>query len=65
MTNFMMTMMVMQISRAKRMINLLERLITQDYMYTDEKLKELKAQVRVLKEEIAEKEANNSKGFGK
>ena len=34
-------------------------------MYTDEKLKELKAQVRVLKEEIAEKEANNSKGFGK
>jgi len=65
MTNFMMTMMVMQISRAKRMINLLERLIKQDYMYTDEKLKELKAQVRVLKEEIAEKEANNSKGFGK
>ena len=63
--NFMMTMMVMQISRAKRMINLLERLIKQDYMYTDEKLKELKAQVRVLKEEIAEKEANNSKGFGK
>ena len=65
MTHFMMTMMVMQISRAKRMINLLERLIKQDYMYTDEKLKELKAQVRVLKEEIAEKEANNSKGFGK
>ena len=65
MTNFMMTMMVMQISRAKRMINLLERLIKKDYMYTDEKLKELKAQVRVLKEEIAEKEANNSKGFGK
>ena len=65
MTNFMMTMMVMQISRAKRMINLLERLIKQDYMYTDEKSKELKAQVRVLKEEIAEKEANNSKGFGK
>ena len=65
MTNFMMTMMVMQISRAKRMINLLERLIKQDYMYTDEKLKELKAPVRVLKEEIAEKEATNSKGFGK
>ncbi len=65
MTNFMMTMMVMQISRAKRMINLLERLIKQDYIYTEEKLKELKAQVRVLKEEIAQREAKSSKGFGK
>ena len=34
-------------------------------MYTDEKLKELKAQVRVLKEEIAQREAKSSKGFGK
>tara|TARA_B100001996_G_C18112772_1_gene381970 strand:- start:49 stop:216 length:168 start_codon:yes stop_codon:yes gene_type:complete len=55
----------MQISRAKRMINLLERLIKQDYIYTEEKLKELKAQVRVLKEEIAQREAKSSKGFGK
>ncbi len=65
MTNFMMTMMAMQTSRAKRMVNLLERLIKQEYLYTDEKLKEIKAQVRVLKEEIAEREAKNSKGFGK
>ncbi len=65
MMNFMMTMMVMPISRAKRMINLLERLIKQDYIYTEEKLRELKAQVRVLKEEVAEREAKSSKGFGK
>ena len=65
MMNFMMMTMGIPTSRAKRMVNLLERLIKQEYMYTDEKLKELKAQIRVLKEEIAVKESKESKGFGK
>tara|TARA_R100000008_G_C3430743_1_gene89510 strand:+ start:228 stop:362 length:135 start_codon:yes stop_codon:yes gene_type:complete len=44
---------------------MLERLLKQDYLYTDTQLKEMKAQLRVIKEELATAEAKNSKGFGK
>jgi len=63
--NFMMTMTVMQTSRSKRLIKMLERLIKKDYLYTDAQLKEMKAQLRVIKEELAQNEAKKSKGFGK
>ena len=52
-------------SRAREHIKLLERLVKQDHLYTDEKIKEMKAQLRTLKEELAELEAKTSKGFGK
>ena len=65
MTNFMMTMMVMQTSRARRLVRMLERLLKQDHLYTDEQIKTMKKQLRVVKEELAENEAKNSKGFGK
>ena len=65
MMNFMMTTTVMQTSRAKRLIKMLERLIKNDFLYTDTQLKEMKAQLRVLKEELAVAEAKTSKGFGK
>jgi hypothetical protein len=51
--------------RAKKLVKLLERLIGQDYLYSDEQLKQMKAQLRVVKEELAELEAKTSKGFGK
>jgi len=51
--------------RAKKLVKLLERLTRQDYLYTDDQLKEMKAQLRVVKEELAEIEAKTSKGFGK
>ena len=55
----------MQTSRAKRLIKMLERLIKKDFLYTDTQLKEMKAQLRVVKQELAEAEAKQSKGFGK
>ena len=57
--------MVMPTDRAKKLVKLLERLIKQEHLYSSEELKEMKAQLRVVKEEIAELEKNTSKGFGK
>ena len=58
-------MMDMQINRAKKLVKLLERLVKQEHLYTDEKIIEMKAQLRVVKEELAELEKKTSKGFGK
>ena len=50
-------------SRQKSLIKLLKRLIKQDYLYTDEKLREMKQTLRLAEEEKAEIEAKSSKGF--
>jgi hypothetical protein len=52
-------------ARAKKLIKMLERLIKQDQLYSNEQLKQMKSQLRVVKEELAELEAKTSKGFGK
>jgi hypothetical protein len=52
-------------TRARELIKLLERLVKQEHLYTDEKIREMKVQLRTLKEELAELEAKTSKGFGK
>ena len=57
-------MMVTQ-TRAKRLIKLLERLLKQDHLYSNEKLNDIKNQLKVLKEEVILSEKNSSKGFGK
>ena len=64
MMNFMMMMMVMQ-TRAKKLIKMMKRLIKNEFLYTDEQLKDMKAQLRVLEEELALQESKISKGFGK
>jgi len=51
--------------RAKQLVRMLEKLTKQDHLYSGEKLKEMKAQLRVVKEELAQIEAQHSKGFGK
>jgi len=51
--------------KAKKLIKLMDRLIKQDHLYSPKKLKEMKSQVKILKEEIAKLEAQTSKGFGK
>ena len=51
-------------SRSKKLIKLLERLIKQDHLYTDEKIREMKVQLRELKEQLADIEKKTSKGFG-
>jgi len=65
MMNFSMMTMGTQTSRARKMLNLLKRLVKQDYLYTDEKLREIKSQIRVLEKEISEIEKKTFKGFGK
>jgi len=63
MMNFMTMMTVMQTSRAQRLVKMLERLLKQEHLYTDEQLKTIKSQLRVVKEELAQ--SKTSKGFGK
>jgi Holliday junction resolvasome RuvABC ATP-dependent DNA helicase subunit len=65
MTKSLRTMMGMQTNRAKELVKLLDKLVKQDHLFSDEKLKEMKAQLRVVKEELAQMEAKYSKGFGK
>ena len=64
MNSAMMTM-VMQTSRAKRLVKMLERLLSKGHLYTDEEIKLMKGQLRILKEELSNIENKLSKGFGK
>jgi molybdenum-dependent DNA-binding transcriptional regulator ModE len=50
--------------RAKELVKLLEKLTKQDHLYSDERIKEMKAQLRVIKEQLAKIEVQTSKGFG-
>ena len=52
-------------SRAKHLIKLLERLIKQDHLYSDEQLKEMKSNLRIAKQELAKFNMETAKGFGK
>ena len=60
-----MTMMDTPTNRARKLVKLLERLVKQEHLYTTEKIIEMKAQLRLVKKELAELEAKTSKGFGK
>jgi len=51
--------------RARKYMKLLRRLIKQEHLYSTEKIVEMKQQLRVLEEELAELEKKVSKGFGK
>ena len=57
--------MVTPTDRAKRMLNLLKRLVKEEYLYTDDKLEEVKSQIKILEEEIAMRQTKEFKGFGK
>ncbi len=52
-------------NRARKLVKLLERLTKQEHLYSSEQLKEMKSQLRVVKQELAEIESKTSKGFGK
>jgi len=56
---------MMMTSKAKQLVKLLGKLTKQDHLYSAEQLREMKAQLRVVKEELAQIEAKYSKGFGK
>ena len=61
--NFMMMTMATQISRAKRLVKLLERLLRQRELFDDDKLKLIKEQLKIAKNELAIIEEKTSKGF--
>ena len=64
MMNSMMMTMATPTSRSRRLVKMLERLLKQDHLYSDEELKLMKNQLRVIKEELDSVDAKNSKGFG-
>ena len=51
-------------SRSKKLVKMLENLIKLDHLYSDDQLRKMKTQLRVVKEELAKIESINSKGFG-
>ena len=51
--------------RARKYMKLLRRLVKQEHLYSEEKLIEMKKQLRALEEELAMLESKVSKGFGK
>ena len=57
-------MMATQTSRAKRLVKLLERLLKNRELYDEEKLKLIKEQLKITKNELAKIEEQTSKGFG-
>ena len=50
-------------TRQKTLIKMLKKLIKQDYLYTDEKLREMKQTLKLAEEEFAEIESKESKAF--
>ena len=55
--------MATQISRAKRLVKMLERLVKQPYLYDDEQNKLIRQQLEVAKNELAKIQEQSSKGF--
>jgi len=64
-TRYSTMMMATPIDRARKYMKLLRRLVKQEHLYSEEKLIEMKKQLRVLEKELAELEKKVSKGFGK
>ena len=55
--------MATQISRVKRLVKMLERLVKQPYLYDEEQNKLIREQLEVARNELARIQAQTSKGF--
>ena len=51
-------------TRVKKIIKLLEKLIAQEHLYSEEQLKDMKKQLRVAKEEMNILNTKLKRGFG-
>ena len=60
----MMTMDTQTNTRTKRLVKLLETLIAQEYLYSEEQVIEMKRQLRVVKEEMNNLNTKLKRGFG-
>ena len=50
-------------SRARRLVKILKRLIAQEHLYSDEQLKDMKKQLRLVQEEMDNLDSKLKKGF--
>ena len=50
-------------SRLRRLVKMLKRLIAQEHLYSDEQLKDMKKQLRVVQEEMDNLDSKLKKGF--
>ncbi len=50
-------------SRARRLVKMLKRLIAQEHLYSDEQLKDMKKQLRLVQEEMDNLDSKLKKGF--
>ena len=64
MMNFTMMTMATQISRAKRIVRMLDRVLKKDHLYNEEELKLIREQLKVARNELARIQEQTSKGFG-
>ena len=55
--------MATQISKAKRLVKMLERLVKQPYLYDEEQNKLIREQLEVAKNKLARIQEQTSKGF--
>ena len=55
--------MATQISRVKRLVKMLERLVKQPYLYDEEQNKLIREQLEVARNELARIQEQTSKGF--
>ena len=55
--------MATQISREKRLVKMLERLVKQPYLYDEDQNKLIREQLEVAKNELAKIQEQSSKGF--
>ena len=60
----MMTMDMRTNTRTKKLVKLLERLIAQEYLYSEEQVIKMKRQLRVVKEEMNNLNTKLKRGFG-
>ena len=51
-------------SRDRRLFKMLKRLIAQEHLYSDEQLKDMKKQLRLVQEEMDNLDSKLKKGFG-
>ena len=51
-------------TRAKKLIKVLEKIIAQEHLYSEEQLKDMKKQLRVAKEEMNILNTKLKRGFG-
>ena len=50
-------------NRGKKLVKMLERLIKQDHLYSQDEIRELKRQLRTVKKQLNELDAMEKRGF--